>query len=363
MRLSRSSILIFTCLTCLGFDFLPASAATYEQQPLVFELGVTTNTAIKSILEPGSTGEEVKGLQTLLKQLGYYKGVVDGNYGSVTRLAVSQFQQAKGIAADGIVGSKTWNTLQAAVKQNQQKNPTPVTTSTPKPTAKPDVGLGFVWWLLVGIGTLGIVGALLYVIQKMGKVQKSHPPISHTVISQKDTSVISPIQQDTSNHQQESTLLPPETTSRLAKVNIVDELINDLRSSDLTQRRKAIWDLGQKGDSRAIQPLVDLMIDADSQQRSLILAALAEIGTRTLKPMNRALAISLQDESPNVRQNAIRDLTRIYDMMQQMSQMLSHAMQDPDAEVQATAKYALSKMNSIRALPEGETEDEETTPP
>ena len=103
------------------------------------------------------------------------------------------------------------------------------------------------------------------------------------------------------------------------------------------------------------------MVDADSQQRSLILAALAEINTRTLKPMNRALAISLQDESPQVRQNAIRDLTRVYDMMAQMSQILSHAVRDPDADVRSTAKYALSQMNRIRALPGDASEEEKDT--
>jgi HEAT repeat protein len=147
-------------------------------------------------------------------------------------------------------------------------------------------------------------------------------------------------------------LLPPATTSRLAKINIVDELIKDLHSNDSAKRRKAIWDLGQQGDSRAIQPLVELMVNADSQQTSLILAALAEIGGRTLKPMNRALAISMQDESPQVRQNAIRDLTRVYDMMNQMAQMLRHALEDPDAEVQATARYALTQMNRMRSLGE-----------
>jgi len=94
-----------------------------------------------------------------------------------------------------------------------------------------------------------------------------------------------------------------------------------------------------------------MLIDADSQQRSLILAAISEIGTRALKPMNKALAVSLQDESPQVRQNAIRDITRVYDMMAQISQMLSHALQDSDPEVQETAKYALTQMNRIRNLP------------
>ncbi|MBR8837696.1 MAG: peptidoglycan-binding protein, partial [Stigonema ocellatum SAG 48.90 = DSM 106950] len=52
-----------------------------------------------------------------------------------------------------------------------------------------------------------------------------------------------------------------------------------------------------------------------------------------------------------------RDLTRVYDSMSQMSQMLSHAAQDPDVEVQATARYALSQMNRIRALPTQSVEE------
>ena len=93
-------------------------------------------------------------------------------------------------------------------------------------------------------------------------------------------------------------------------------------------------------------------MSADSQQNGLILSALAEIGIRTLKPMNRALAISIQSENPQVRQNAIRDLVRLYDMMAQMSQILRHALEDTDPEVQATARYALNQINRLRVVPE-----------
>ncbi|MBF2050906.1 MAG: HEAT repeat domain-containing protein [Elainella sp. C42_A2020_010] len=141
-------------------------------------------------------------------------------------------------------------------------------------------------------------------------------------------------------------------TTRLAKVDIVQALIADLHHSDVAKRRKAIWELGQRGDSRAIQPLVDLLVDADSQQRSLILAAIAEISTRALKPMNRALLISLQDESADVRKNAIRDMTRIYDLITQVSQLVQYAASDTDAEVQETARWALGQLNRLRALPE-----------
>jgi hypothetical protein len=139
-------------------------------------------------------------------------------------------------------------------------------------------------------------------------------------------------------------------TSRLPRINIVDELIKDLARNDPQKRRKAIWELAQRGDSRAVQPLVDLMLDSDSIQRSLILEALSQIGVKTLQPMNRALIVSLQDDNAEVRKNAIRDLTQIYDMLAQMTQILGHAAYDPDPEVQETAKWAMSQLSRIRTL-------------
>lgn len=136
-------------------------------------------------------------------------------------------------------------------------------------------------------------------------------------------------------------------TTRLVPINVVDDMINDLNSSDAAQRHRVIWELGQQGNSKAVQPLVNAMLDADSQERSLILAALSEIGVHSLKPMTRALALSLQDQSPDVRKNAIRDLTRVYEVMGQVSHMLKHASQDSDPEVKATAQWALEQLSRI----------------
>jgi N-acetylmuramoyl-L-alanine amidase len=55
----------------------------------------------------GSTGDEVKKIQTKLKELGYYSGSVDGIYGTATKNAVTSFQKNCGITADGICGEKT----------------------------------------------------------------------------------------------------------------------------------------------------------------------------------------------------------------------------------------------------------------
>ncbi|MEA5462687.1 HEAT repeat domain-containing protein [Leptothoe sp. PORK10 BA2] len=140
-------------------------------------------------------------------------------------------------------------------------------------------------------------------------------------------------------------------TTRLARVDVMDELVANLQVADPTKRRKAIWELGQRGNSSAVQHLVNSMVDADSKEKSLILAALSEIGIRSLKPLNRALAIALQDDNPDVRKNAIRDLTRVYDLVTQISQMLGHATEDEDPEVRRTAEWALGQLNRIREAP------------
>ncbi|EAW34659.1 hypothetical protein L8106_22089 [Lyngbya sp. PCC 8106] len=138
---------------------------------------------------------------------------------------------------------------------------------------------------------------------------------------------------------------------RFPQLDRVEQLILELQNTNPTKRSQTIWELGQQGDSRAIQPLVDLIYNSDSKQRSLILAALSEIGTRTLKPMSRALTLSLQDENAEVRKNAIRDLTRIYDLACQMNQLLQRAADDPDSEVRETAKWAADKLSRMRPLP------------
>ncbi len=132
------------------------------------------------------------------------------------------------------------------------------------------------------------------------------------------------------------------------KVDIIESLIEDLHHLNPTLRRKAIWELGQQGDSRAVEPLLDLLANSDSKQYSLVLASVSEIGIRTLKPMNNAWSISLQNQNPEVRKNAIRDLTRIYELVNQITHLLHRATDDPDPEVQETARWAINQLNCIR---------------
>jgi predicted chitinase len=61
-------------------------------------------------LRQGGQGEGVRALQQQLSALGNSL-TVDGNFGPGTKAAVAAFQEAKGLAADGVVGPATWAAL------------------------------------------------------------------------------------------------------------------------------------------------------------------------------------------------------------------------------------------------------------
>lgn len=67
----------------------------------------TEETAEAAALKQGSSGTQVRAVQTKLKNWGYYTGSVDGIYGAKTAQAVKYFQRKNGLTADGVVGAKT----------------------------------------------------------------------------------------------------------------------------------------------------------------------------------------------------------------------------------------------------------------
>ena len=95
----------------------PAPEATATPEPTatptitpVPEPTITPNTAY-TLLRKGSKGEEVRKLQTRLKELGYLTGNIDGSYGNATRSAVLRFQKANHLSADGEAGKATLTIL------------------------------------------------------------------------------------------------------------------------------------------------------------------------------------------------------------------------------------------------------------
>lgn len=322
------------------------------------------------LLKPGSEGDAVTDVQTQLQQLGYYSGTIDGVYRDGTQDAVAAFQQAQGLAVDGRVGTETRRQLEAAIAAlpapPETLPETPPDPPAPEPPAVAPPRRQPPWqWIGLGLAGAAAGAAALNHWRHRRTIAQPYaaplPPAAADVVALESSAIEPPnghavLSAAADGHNLAETaeanaeLAAVQETTRLPKINIAEELLKELHSPDPSLRRKAIWELGQCGDSAAIQPLVDLMLDSDSQQRSLILAAVSEIGVRSLKPLNRALIISLQDESSDVRKNAIRDVTRVYDLVAQISQLLGHAVNDPDAEVQETARWALGQLNRIRTV-------------
>lgn len=69
-----------------------------------------TNVRIKHKKSATDKGR-VREIQTCLKNAGFYKGEVDGVKGRKTRAAIRKFQAENGLAADGVVGKRTWEAL------------------------------------------------------------------------------------------------------------------------------------------------------------------------------------------------------------------------------------------------------------
>ena len=63
--------------------------------------------AVDALSKLGSTGSEVRQIQTKLINWGYLNDKVDGIYGTKTRDAVIAFQKKNGLTADGIAGPAT----------------------------------------------------------------------------------------------------------------------------------------------------------------------------------------------------------------------------------------------------------------
>lgn len=60
----------------------------------------------------GASGEDVRRLQKRLQEFGFYKeGEIEGEFDEKTEAAVKDFQEARKLAADGIVGLITLHEL------------------------------------------------------------------------------------------------------------------------------------------------------------------------------------------------------------------------------------------------------------
>lgn len=97
-----------------NYSYYSPAEYSYEQQPY-YETGhatyteqglVGTNTVV-----PGDGGPFVATLQSVLAELGYYAGPIDGVYGAETFDAIAWYQIENGLLVDGIAGGQTLDSL------------------------------------------------------------------------------------------------------------------------------------------------------------------------------------------------------------------------------------------------------------
>jgi peptidoglycan hydrolase-like protein with peptidoglycan-binding domain len=73
---------------------------------------MTSTATTHSTLMKGSVGEEVTYLQQLLNKKSHATIAVDGYFGEETKQMVQIYQRNHGLVVDGIVGEKTWSSLE-----------------------------------------------------------------------------------------------------------------------------------------------------------------------------------------------------------------------------------------------------------
>lgn len=113
--MNKRLLLLFCTVTLLLTSFttsVPSNAVAKAE-------GTATkavSTAQPGVLQKGSSGGDVSELQGRLQYLGFYKGSIDGTFGSKTYRAVRRFQSQFGLPVDGKVGTETKKTLWDASK-------------------------------------------------------------------------------------------------------------------------------------------------------------------------------------------------------------------------------------------------------
>lgn len=95
----------------------PAAAPAVAQETIPPTAAVPPQAEVKTAAGGEEKAARDKDIQAALKAAGFYTGTVDGKIGPKTKKAIIEFQKAKGLKADGKVGSKTWAELEKYLKQ------------------------------------------------------------------------------------------------------------------------------------------------------------------------------------------------------------------------------------------------------
>jgi zinc D-Ala-D-Ala carboxypeptidase len=114
------SFLSASLLACLALGAVGCGAAEPEDEALgVVDDAEDALTMVWPVVRSGQVNQDVTTVQYLLKAAGFTVSL-DGSYGAGTETAVKSFQRARGLVADGIVGTSTWAKLIATVSSGSR---------------------------------------------------------------------------------------------------------------------------------------------------------------------------------------------------------------------------------------------------
>ena len=99
-------------------------------------LSVTTTTSSTTTTSLPTTVTSIEEAQILLKNLGIYNGEIDGINGSLTKMAIREFQKLAGLVVDGVLGPITSSALEKG-KDSYVKTTIDKTSTTQKEPVTP----------------------------------------------------------------------------------------------------------------------------------------------------------------------------------------------------------------------------------
>ena len=126
--------------SALGPNSTPTPAPTPEPTPTPTPTPAPTYKVPDKTVQSGSEGTDAKTVQRRLKDLGYYTGKIDGEFGKASVDALKRFQEVNGLKADGKAGKTTYKIL-FSDKAKTAPTPTPVPEETEEPEASPTPGV------------------------------------------------------------------------------------------------------------------------------------------------------------------------------------------------------------------------------
>lgn len=115
---ARTALCMTLAASAVAVGTVPSASAATSSTATATSSTAAARTAWPT-LRPGSSGVDVRTAQHLLREMNSLASpvgdsgtlVVDGRFGRDTTRAVEEFQHRYGLAADGVIGRRTWEAL------------------------------------------------------------------------------------------------------------------------------------------------------------------------------------------------------------------------------------------------------------